>query len=169
MSASLRSAITLIALTALLVGMAVWGFSQATAPFPSATSEDGQETTCENLRVKNRLWRSEVQVSVFNASNRSGLANDSLDRLRQLGFVAGNVGNAPDGTQVRRVEVWARSESDASARLVSASFRPAAKIVAKETLEGPGVNVVVGQAYRGPRAQAPRFVKLDEPVETCLD
>ncbi|GAB3262870.1 hypothetical protein GCM10027425_27010 [Alteromonas gracilis] len=169
MSATLRSAITLIALTALLVGMAVWGFTQATAPFPSASGDEQEETTCENLRVKTRLWRNEVQVSVFNASSRSGLANDSLDRLRQLGFVAGNVGNAPDGTEVRRVEVWARSETDASARLVAASFRPAAPIVAKETLDGPGVNVVVGQRYRGPRQGAPRFVTLDEPIETCLD
>ena len=65
------------------------------------------------------LQRGEVQVSVFNAGTRNGLAGQTLDTLEAAGFRAGDAGNAPSSAEVRRALVWTTQPNDYSARLVA--------------------------------------------------
>jgi hypothetical protein len=164
------SGVTLLVLVLVLAGMAVYGFRAATAPLPglgAATSvEDCSE---EELQVQRFITRSDVQVSVFNAGNRSGQAGRSLDRLEDAGFVAGNAGNAPDGVRVGRAVVWTTEEDDTAARLVARSIgrRIAVEVVPDDL--GPGVDVLVGNGFRGLDRDAPRRLRLEEPIERCID
>ena len=102
----ITTAVTLTVLCVLLVAMAVVGFRAATAPVPGLDTGE-EECAAVEKNVKRFVARREVQVSVFNASNRSGLAGRTLDRLVEKGFKPGNPGNAPDGVKVRRAVVWA--------------------------------------------------------------
>ena len=72
-------------------------------PKPLPGRQGSAATTCSSEKqVQKFLTRHDVQVSVFNAGNRSGLAGVTLDKLETAGFNAGNAGNAPGTAEVRR-------------------------------------------------------------------
>ena len=163
----LTTAITLVVLLFVLAGMAVVGYRQLTAPLPSGPSAS---PTCSGVEkeVQGFIKRSEIQVSVFNASKRSGLAAETLDRVERAGFVAGNAGNAPRSAQVRRVIVWTTEPGDVKARLVAQAFGPRTGVRVTKTDLGPGVDVLLGNRYNGMDRKAPKRIKLPKPVETCI-
>ena len=145
-----------VVLCVLLVAMAVVGFKAATAPVPGFEAGE-EECSAVEKDVKKFVARGEVQVSVFNASNRSGLAGRTLDRLVERGFKPGNPGNAPDGVKVRRAVVWTTEEDDSSALLVARNL-------------GTGVRVIVteqdlGRAYRS--TVDPRL-NYEQALETAM-
>ena len=164
----LTTAITLVVLLFLLAGMAVVGYRQLTAPLPGGPSAD---PTCSGpeKEVQGFIKRGEVQVSVFNASKRSGLAAETLDRVEQAGFVAGNAGNAPPSAKVRRAIVWTSEPNDPKAKLVAAAFGPRTGVRVTKTDLGPGVDVLLGNKYNGMDRKAPKRIKLPKPVETCIE
>jgi hypothetical protein len=48
---------------------------------------------------KPTLARDDVSVMVLNANGRAGAAHAAADRIRALGYMIGNVGNAPHASQ----------------------------------------------------------------------
>ena len=142
---------------------------QALKPFPS--SKGSTEPTCstQGKQVQEFLTRKDVQVSVFNAGTRSGLASETLDKVEAAGFVAGNAGNAPGTADVQRAVVWTTKDNDYSARLVALAFGPRTQVVVTETDLGPGIDVLVGDRFRGLDKKAPRQIRLPKPVETCIE
>jgi hypothetical protein len=164
----ITTAVTLTVLCGLLVAMAVVGFQAATAPLPGLQTGE-EECTAVEKDVKKFVARREVQVSVFNASNRSGLAGRTLDRLVERGFKPGNPGNAPDGVKVRRAVVWTTEEDDSSALLVARNLGTGVRVIVTEQDLGPGVDVLIGNRFKRLPQQAPRRVQLPDPVETCID
>jgi len=163
----LTTGITLVVLLIVLAGMAVYGVKSALAPLPGASSSKKQCSSSEK-EVKQFLKRGEVQVSVFNAGTRSGLAGQTLDSMEAAGFVAGNAGNAPRSAQVRRAVVWTTQTDDSSARLVASALGRGTRIEVTRTDLGPGVDVLVGNKFRGLAKHAPVQIKLPRPVETCV-
>ncbi|HXH80088.1 LytR C-terminal domain-containing protein [Nocardioides sp.] len=149
MTASLRSALTLLVLSLLLVIAAVWGWQAATQPFPSsAPAPLCTETT---VRTGDRVSSEQVAVSVYNGSDRNGLAGATLEQLEERGFVAADSDNAP--AKVAGVaEIWSDEPRNAAVRLVARQFK-GAKIVSGEQL-GRGIIVVVGES----------FTRLKKPV-----
>ena len=111
LGAGLRSALTLAVLGLLLVLMAVLGWSRLTAPLP-----ESQETTgaCEPWTVAagERLDVGQVEVSILNAGTREGLAGAVMAGFVERGFRAGSSGNAPAGTEVAKVQIWAADKRD---------------------------------------------------------
>ena len=163
----LTTAVTLGVLLLVLAAMAVIGFQQLTAPLPDAPS--AQETcTGAEKDVKTFVRRNQVQVSVFNAGTREGLAGSTLETVEEAGFRAGNSGNAPEGAKVRRAVVWTTEASDRSARLVALAFGPRTKVRVTEQDLGPGVDVLVGNRFRRLDPQAPRRIRLPQAVENCV-
>jgi len=163
----LTTGITLVVLVLLLGGMAIYGYKSALAPLPGATTSKKTCTGTEK-QVKNFLGRGEVQVSVFNAGTRNGLASSTLDRIQRAGFKAGDAGNAPRSAQVRRAVVWTTQPNDTSARLVALALGPHTRIVVTETDLGPGIDVLVGNKFNGLARKAPARIRLPRPVETCI-
>jgi hypothetical protein len=159
--------VTLVVLFVVLVAGAVVGFQQATAPFPGLPSA---EETCSaaEKEVQRFVRRSQVQVSVFNAGTRQGLAGTTLERLEEAGFRAGNPGNAPRRTKVRRAVVWTTEKDDRSARLVALALGGRTRVVVTETDLGPGVDVIVGNRFRKLNREAPRRIRLARAQEKCI-
>jgi len=160
--------VTLVVLVIVLGGMAVYGVKSALAPLPGGSSSKKPCSETEK-EVKQFLKRSEVQVSVFNAGSRSGLAGQTLDKLEAAGFKPGNAGNAPGSAQVQRAVVWTTQPNDYSARLVAAALGRGTRIEVTETDLGPGIDVVVGNKFKGLYKKAPQQVRLPRPVETCIE
>lgn len=138
---------TLAALVGLTVLMLVLGLYWVTRPFPSLTSY-GDSSACVDTQVAagQKVYPSEVVVSVYNAGRRPGGASNAMKRLMKRGFAPGDTGNA--GTAgVKKVEVWADPASPA-AKLVAAQFGAGTPIVDGKPSLGDGIVVVVGDELR---------------------
>jgi len=164
----ITTAVTLTILCVVLVAMAVVGFRAVTAPLPSGGSGEDECAQVEK-DIKRFVARGEVQVSVFNSSNRSGLAGKTLDQLVGRGFKPGNPGNAPEDVKVGRAVVWTTEEADPAAQLVARNLGPRVRVVVTEEDLGPGVDVLIGNRFRALPRKAPARVRLPAPVETCID
>ncbi|MEO7350300.1 MAG: LytR C-terminal domain-containing protein [Marmoricola sp.] len=161
------TAVTLLVLLAVLGGMAIYGFNALTAPFPGSSATEKKCSRAEK-QMQGFLTRTEVQVSIFNAGKRKGLASTTLDRVEAAGFRAGNAGNAPKSAEVRRAVVWTTKPNDQAAELVARAFGRRTRIAVTHTDLGPGIDVLVGNKFKGLAAKAPRRIRLAAPVETCI-
>jgi len=162
------TAATLVVLLVVLVLMGLYGVQHALSPFPSSKGSTTPTCSSKEKQVQQFLTRKDVQVSVFNAGTRNGLASDTLDKVQAAGFVAGNAGNAPGTANVKRAVVWTTKQDDYSARLVALAFGPHTPVQVTQTDLGPGVDVLVGNRFKGLDKKAPRRIKLPRPVETCV-
>jgi hypothetical protein len=163
----LTTAVTLMVLLLVLIGMAAYGYNQLTAPLPQLPSAEEKCTGAEK-EVQGFLKRKQVQVSVFNAGTQEGFAGSTLEKFVDAGFRAGNAGNAPKSAQIRRAVVWTTEEGDSAAKLVATSLGRRTKIEITETDLGPGVDVIVGNKFKGLNRNAPKKIRLADPVEKCV-
>ena len=106
-----------------------------------------------------------VTVSVFNASDRVGLAERTMASFDDQGFGSGKVGNAPKGTSVFYAQVWTQDPKDPAVRLVLSRLGPHARAV-RGPSHGPGVNVLVGEQFEKLVAGKPS-VKVTQPTTIC--
>ena len=141
MSPGLRSGLTLLTLSVLVGAAALWGWSALTEPFP--TKEELPVCQDAEVTAGTKVSRDQVVVSVFNGSDRNGLASTTMDLLVERDFVPGETGNAPDATDLTLI--LSSDPDNPAVRLVARQF-PGSKITPGEAL-GPGVVVVVGQGF----------------------
>lgn len=166
----LTTALTLVVLLLVLAAMAVIGVRALTAPLPGFGGSSGDAGCSEaEKQVQEFLTRRDVQVSVYNAGSVSGRAGTVLETLENAGFRGGNAGNAPPETQVRRAVVWTTEADDSAAELVAKALGPRTRVEVVPDDLGPGVDVLVGDRPVTVAPKAPRRIKLDEPVENCID
>ena len=109
----------------------------------------------------------QVQVSVYNAGTRAGLAQATLSKLHKRGFRNGDVGNAPSGTVVKRAQVWTTQRHDAAARLVAKQLGAGAPVRTVGKNLGPGVDVVVGNNFHQ-LAKVKNFLVVKRAGSACL-
>lgn len=140
----LRSLVTLGVLALLLLLGAAWGWTAATKPFPGAVETPACVDT--ELGKGDRLFADRVVVSVLNASRREGLASRTMQLFVDAGFVAGETGNAPRGTEVAYAQVWSDTAHDPAVRLVRTRLGPDAGFERRDGV-GSGVTVVVGDDF----------------------
>lgn len=163
----ITTAVTLVVLLLVLGAMAVYGYKELTSPLPGRTPE-AKSCAAAPKQIRGFLTRSEVQVSVFNAGTRAGLASATLDKVEAAGFRAGNAGNAPPSAGVRRVVVWTTKTDDPEAALVAKAFGPRTRVEVTPTDLGPGVDVLVGNRFQKLDAGAPKRIRLAAPISTCV-
>jgi hypothetical protein len=167
---ALTTAATLLVAAVLLVIMAVWGFSAATAPIPGDETSSSSGSTCppEDQKVTKWVHRGEVTVSVYNAGKRAGTAQSTADLLEAAGFKPGEVGNAADGLDVKRATVYTTEGDDPDAQLVARALGQDTQVVRTDEEYGPGVDVVVGNKFKLELdPAAPKKLALPQPVTSC--
>ena len=163
LDARLRSLLTLGVLTVLLLLGALWGWSAATKPFPGAV--DSPTCVDTDISAGSRLFPDQVVVSVLNASGREGLAGRTSQLFTDGGYVAGDTGNAPRGTDVAFAQIWADTAADPAVRLVRSRLGPRAEVVRRDA-SAPGVTVVVGDGFEE-LARGKESVKVRRDATVC--
>jgi hypothetical protein len=161
--------ITFLVLFGILALGAVVGWRAVSAPVPGATeATPSAGPSCRRgLSAGDVVRTGDVTVSVFNAGNRSGLADQTLSELTARGFISGEVGNAPgDVGDVRFVRVLAPSRNDPAAQLVARQFGPQTLVQPTKEDLGPGVDVIVGDRFAG-LVKAPRRLKAQHAGSGC--
>jgi hypothetical protein len=146
----LTTAITLLVLVGILVLGVILGVNTLLAPLPGDSSPAAEPSpTCTTQTVKKgqRIRATQVQVSVFNAGTRAGLADKTMGLLTARGFKKGTVGNASSAKRVKKVQVWTTRPNDPAAKLVARQFGRSTVVHQTKTDLGPGVDVVVGNAF----------------------
>jgi hypothetical protein len=165
---SLRTPITLVVLLAVVVGGGWYGWTQLQEPFDNPFA--GRSDTCVNRTVKagSDLRRDQVVVNVYNAGSRPDLASSTMDKLTNRGFRRGTATNAPRRINVGKITILDRDRSAADVRLVRAQFQGKVPVKRKPNLGDDGIDVVVGNGYRGLTRPAPRAVRVREDLAVCL-
>ena len=161
MTEPVRTAVTLAVLGAMLIAAAVWGWSATTEPLPGKVDQ----AVCVDTDVSagEKLYPQQVTVSVYNASNRSGLAGRTMRAFQDRGFSAGSVGDVARA-KVRRAAIWTTEPSSPAVQLVAAQFRNA-DISRRDGL-GPGVTVVLGDEF-GSLVKGAPSIEIGEDATIC--
>jgi hypothetical protein len=169
---SVISGVTLLVLVGLLMTGAYVGWQKLKQPLPDSTDDPGQSQV-SGPRCKAGVQRGDmvrprdITVSVYNAGTRSGLAGQTMSELEARGFIAGQVGNAPeDMADVKFVRVLAATNTDPAARLVALQFGPNTLIEAVKEDLGPGVEVIVSDGFLG-LVKAPLKIKARAAGSGC--
>ncbi len=165
----ITTAVTMLVLVGLLVLGATWGWQALFEEVPGSgeAAEPTPSCTTEVIRAGDKVSADQVTVSVFNGGTRNGLADQTLDALTRRGFRPGQVGNAPDDLDVRRVQVWSTIENDPRARLVARQFGKKTRVRFSDEDLGRGIDVIVGNGFRK-LDKAPRSVTVKNRRELCL-
>ena len=162
---SAKSWITLGVLAVLMLLGVSWGYAQVTKPFPGKV--DPPICVETNVASGERIYPQDVTVSVLNASGREGLAGLIMSELvDDEGFARGEIGNAPDGTQVQRVEIWTK-DKDSPAVLLVRSRLGQAEVLEKPVPGAAGIVVVVGKDFEDIFDGGRASIVTDQDTSVC--
>ncbi|MCL3817323.1 LytR C-terminal domain-containing protein [Aeromicrobium wangtongii] len=159
-------ALTLLLSAAIFVVGSVIGFRMLTAsPEEAAAAE-----TCTSSVVAagSPLDSNVVTVNVFNASNRSGLANRVRIDMQANGFLGGQIGNSTSATKPKKVAILTGDKDDPRVKLVAAQFRDKVEYAAPDIPVESGITVVVGDRYRGLKTGATTTIETDRDISVCV-
>jgi len=163
LSREARTAITMLVLLGILVAAAYvgWiGLTQGLGESDRVASED-PGPACSTPPPETVRSRS-VTVSVFNAGAPEGQATATMAALTGQGFDRGELADAPARVQVRGIVIRSGGLDAGVVELVRRQF-DRVRLAPKPKVLGPGVNVLVGEAFDGLAQNAPRTISVAQP------
>ena len=171
-----RTPITMVVLLGVLLGAAYYGWNTIVNPGDNKNSANPSGTknspTCTQKTIQkgSQIPAAEVRVNVYNAGSRSGLAGETLDLLVQKGFRRGVAENAPPDitTWGNATVILPGGQGAPQTRLVRNQFLGIVKYVNGPAL-APGVDIVVGDNFRGVNPNAQAFVRVNRQVQACVE
>lgn len=158
-----RSTAVLAGLGVLLLLAALWGWRATTEPFPAKA--DAPLCVATQVAAGDKVFPAQVVVSVYNASERNGLAGRTLDLFADAGFAEGDTGNAPADAEVATAAIWTDTPDNPDVRLVASRLGPDIEVVRRDG-RGRGVTVLVGDGFRR-LAKGESRVVVDEDARIC--
>lgn len=163
-----KTPVTLVVLLVILLGSAYYGWQAvtetATSATPTTPTTTPKTTKCKHTttRKAQRVQATDIVVNVYNAGSVSGLASATSSDLSAKGFQSGEVTDAPAGVQATNVTILAKATRSPEVRLVANQFE--GPVAFRKDDIGPGVDVVVGDAFQAVDAQAKPFLVLRKTV-----
>jgi LytR cell envelope-related transcriptional attenuator len=162
MQQAARSGLTLLVLALVVVLAGLWGWSALTQPFPGKTTPPKCLPT--TVQKGEKVFPGQVTVSVYNASERNGLAGSTMSEFTDAGFAEGSTGNAPSKARVVRAQIWTTTPRSPDVRLVARHLGPS-RVIHRDG-PGVGVTVLVGPRYQG-LVKGPSSVRATKETEIC--
>lgn len=161
MSRAVRTAITISVLCVLLAAAALWGWSAAMKPLPAKV--DRPICVDNDVATGDKVFPQEVTVSVYNASDREGLAGRTMQLLTDEGFAKGKSGNTSG--QVDVVQIWTLDPESPAVALVASWLGDDVEIQRRQP-PGVGVAVVVGDRFED-LAKGKKAVLVQSDATIC--
>ncbi|MBC7593836.1 MAG: LytR C-terminal domain-containing protein [Kineosporiaceae bacterium] len=158
--------LTLAAVVVVFLASTAYGVKLVTAPV--ATTAAGPTCEARTVKAGENVTPNLVKVNVFNASQRSGLANRVNINLQRRGFLGGKIGNDTGGIATKTVTIITSDRADPQVKLLAAQFKDKARYAAPKDTLGSGVTIIVGDGYSGLASKASRSVKSDRTLQFCL-
>jgi hypothetical protein len=165
-----RTAITMLVLAGLVLIAGLYAWESITDPDES--SDSVAAATCQPAAPTDAPPPAEVELNVYNATDRNGLASSIAGEMRTRGFTILDVANDPSGREITgTAEVRAHLDSQAAASLVMAQV-PGAVFVTDNRTDGT-VDLVVGAAFEalappgGVPAPVPPADGTSTPLPSC--
>ena len=125
--------------------------------------------TCENRTVAEgeNLTSNLVTVNVYNASQRSGLANRVSINLQRRGFQSGTVANSSSEIKPDGVAILTDDREDPRVKLVALQFDDP-EFHEPDIDVTEGVTVIVGDDYNDLVEKADREIESDRAITVCV-
>ncbi len=169
-----RTPITMMVLLGVLLGAAYYGWQTVISPGggeAKVTAPTPTSPTCEKktvIKKGQRVEARQVVVNVYNAGQRAGLAGETLDELVNKGFKRGIAANAPSNIAAgpNATVILPGGAGAPQIRLVRNQFIGKVKYLKSASLT-LGVDVIVGESFRGVAAKARTFVRVNRAVTAC--
>jgi hypothetical protein len=165
-----RTVITMLVLAGLVFFAGLFAWDSITDPDESSDRAPGP--TCQPAAPTDAPPPAEIELNVYNATDRNGLASSIAGEMRTRGFAILDVANDPSGREITgTAEVRAHLDSQAAASLVMAQV-PGAVFVADNRTDGT-VDLVVGVAFEalappgGAPAPVPPAGGASTPLPSC--
>ncbi|MFT4187027.1 MAG: LytR C-terminal domain-containing protein [Aeromicrobium sp.] len=159
-------ALTTVVALGVFGGGAFAGWNMLTEPVDGG--EKRPSCTMKHVAAGEPLTANLVQVDVFNASGREGLANRASINLQRQGFLAGTIGNSESEIPVDHVAILTEEPESPLVELVAAQFQVVPQIVAPDIPIGDGVTVVVGPNYTDVKPGAPTEITAEAAADVCV-
>lgn len=154
----LRTAVTLLVLVGIMVAAAYFGWQRVVgddADTDAAASDSCVPSTDVTIPAPD-----DVEINVYNATGRSGLAAEVADLMRERGFVIAQVANDPENKDIEGTAEIRGSQSQQGAAALLTTTVPESVFVPDER-EADTLDVVVGEGFT---ELAPPDTPVPEPT-----
>jgi hypothetical protein len=170
-----KTPLTLLVLIVLLLGAAFYGWqtiiSPATDDDKAATGDGPPPDKCEQVQQFHRgqvIRADDIVVNVYNAGSIANLAEDTVEDLKHRGFKSGVFDNAPSRVSATNVTILIQGKVTPQVRLVTQQFKGHVRYAKGAPIDA-GIDIIVGDKFRGVDAKAKTSLRLKRSVSTCTD
>ena len=168
---SWKSPVTMLVLLVLLLAAAFYGWQTIISPATEDNTAGGPKPPgkCERVKEFHRgqlIRADDIIVNVYNAGSIANLAEKTLTGLKDRGFKPGVFDNAPSQVSASNVTIITQGKLTPQVRLVAQQFKGEIRYSHGNPID-TGIDVVVGDQFKGIDAKAKKTLRLKRDVSTC--